>query len=177
MADNTESEFKLRARERIEVASVDAALRELGVACRLSDSQRHCDTYLDDEHGTLQRSGIGLRLRESRKGRRLTCKTRGTIEGSMHVRREFEANWLEDGLPQTAAELPEELRDAVQPFVLGRTLRPHQRLEVQREIRILVDDGRDLCELAIDSVEARAMSPAPAPSAIRERARGEELTP
>jgi CHAD domain-containing protein len=156
MADSTESEFKLRARQAIEVAAVDAALRELGVACRLSESLHHSDTYLDDEFGSLHRNGIGLRLREGRKGRRLTCKTRGRLEGSMHVRREVEATWHREELPRSAAELPEELRDVVQPFVLDRSLRPRQRLEVQREIRVLTEDGADLCELAIDSVEALA---------------------
>ena len=156
MTDQTESEFKLRARRPLEIASVDATLRELGVGCRHSESLEHTDTYLDDEHGSLYRAGIGLRLREGRKGRRLTCKAKGTLEGGLHVRREVEAGWHRDELPRSAHELPDELRDLVQPFVLTRALQPRQRLEVQREIRILVEDGVDLCELAIDSVQALA---------------------
>ncbi|MCK5940369.1 MAG: CHAD domain-containing protein, partial [Planctomycetes bacterium] len=119
-------------------------------------ARHHSNTYLDDELGSLQQNGYALRVRASQKGRRLTCKARGRLDGAMHVRREIEAAWPSDQLPTTAAELPAELRDVVQPFVLERALQPRQRLEVHREIRILTDDGDDLCELAIDSVEALA---------------------
>jgi|GEM_PF-6262562 len=158
MADLTEYEFKLRARGHLEVAAIDATLRDLSVVCKHAESRRHSDTYLDDKAGSLLRGGVGLRLRQSHEGRTLTCKTRGEIKGGMHIRREVEAAWEMEELPRLAEDLPDEIREAVEPFILGRALRPLHRLVVTREARTLADGGKDLCELAIDSVEAHANS-------------------
>lgn len=156
MSDQIESEFKLRALQPIEVAAVDAVLLELDVRCRHRERRQHVDTYLDDDAGSLRRLGVGLRLRASASTRRLNCKMRGAIEGSLHVRRELEAPWPHEQLPQRAADLPDELRDALQPSLLERPLHPVQALHVTREVRVLVEDGADVCELAVDAVEARA---------------------
>ena len=156
MSDQIESEFKLRALQPIEVAAVDALLLELDVPCRHRERRQHVDTYLDDERGSLRRLGIGLRLRASARARRLNCKMRGSVEGSLHVRRELEASWPHEQLPLRAVDLPCELREALQPIVQERALRVVQELHVTREVRVLVEDGVDACELAVDSVEARA---------------------
>jgi len=158
MPHSTESEFKLRSDRDVEVAAVDAALREAGATSRANESHHHSDTYLDDAHGSLRAAGIGLRLREGPRGRRMTCKGRIADEarGGLFVRRETEAAWTREQPPRRAGELDGELRDAVEPFTLGRELLPVMRLEVDREVRLLTGDGEDICELAIDSVEALA---------------------
>jgi len=154
--DELESEFRLRAGAPLEVAAVDAALRELDATCRASASARHEDTYLDDGRRSLLRAGIGLRLRESRGRCVITCKLRRELEGTLHVRREIEAAWSTGELPREASELPETLRNALGAQISGLALLPLLRLEVQRETRILIGDGRDVCELAIDAVTASA---------------------
>lgn len=156
MAHNTESEFKLRATQPIEVATIDATLLELGQKCRLADVRRHTDTYLDDERGSLLRQGIGLRVRAGGGKRQLTCKTRRKDDGRLFVRDEIEAPWPEEKLPASAHDLPDDLRESIQPVVGERALLPQQVLTVHREIRILTDGDSDLCELAIDFVEATA---------------------
>ena len=60
MADNIEIEFKLRATRPLEVAVVDATVRELGFGCRAVATSEHVDTYFDDNDGSLGRAGIGL---------------------------------------------------------------------------------------------------------------------
>lgn len=178
MADHVETEFKLRAREPLEVAAIDAALREFGAGCRRIESRRHTDVYLDDARGSLARVGVGLRLRAAPDGRRLACKGRPrptsgaangngaaapragaspvAVRGGLFVRTELEAGWPDPALPRFAGELAAELRDAVEPFVLDRPLVPTLQLDVRREIRVLQHDSQDLCELAIDRVAATA---------------------
>src|SRR5436190_7457692 len=124
MPDNIETEFKLRATRPLEVAVVDAAVRELGFGCRAVATTEHVDTYLDDGDGSLGRAGIGLRLRSARGGNRVTYKARGSHSNGKFVREEHEAEWPDAAAPRTARELPPLLRDAVEPFVLDRVLVP-----------------------------------------------------
>ena len=156
MTTHTETEFKLRALRPIEVDAVDAVVRDAGLICGVSDSSRHVDTYFDDESGSLTRAGIGLRVREDKSGARVTCKHKGTQDGGLFVRSEYEAEWPEDRAPRTADDLPPSLRDAVEPFVLGRALVPILRLETQRDARVVQRAEHDICELAIDRVAASA---------------------
>ena len=156
MTDEIESEFRLRARAPLEIAAVDAALREFDATCRASASARHVDTYLDDTRRSLLRAGVGLRLRERRGRCVITCKLRRALEGTLHVRREVEAAWSRGEPPREASELPDTLREARGEQISGHDLLPLLRLDVQRETRILTDDGRDVCELAIDAVAASA---------------------
>lgn len=156
MPPTTESEFKLRAQQPIETATIDAALRELDVLCRSQSERRHTDTYLDDNRGSLLRAGIGLRLRAGGGKRVITCKTQRKDDGRLFVREELDSRWTAEQLPARATELPDELRAAVLPFVENRELVPQQTLEVRRETRLLTDGKQDLCELAIDFVDARA---------------------
>jgi len=156
MHHEVEAEFKLRATQDLEVAAVDAAVREAGFVCSDADSGHHVDAYLDDGEGSLRRAGIGLRLRDRNGARELTCKTRGQRNGSLFVRDEWQAPWPPCAAPRTAAELPPALRDAVEPFALDRPLGEVLRLATQRDRRTLQRDGRDLGELAIDHVQATA---------------------
>lgn len=156
MSNHTEREFKLRAKQTIETATIDAALHELGTTCRLSETVRHTDTYLDDSRATLLREGIGLRIRSKQGKKQLTYKSRTQSEGGLFVRDEVEADWPNDELPKSATDLPEELRAILEPVLHQRELVPQQILSVHREIRMLTDGDNDLCELAIDYVVAEA---------------------
>ncbi|MCU0863987.1 MAG: CHAD domain-containing protein [Planctomycetes bacterium] len=156
MTEPHETEFKLHALRPIEVATVDATLRELGLPIGTRDRRDQIDVYLDDaEHG-LARAGLGLRLRQHGQHRRLTVKTRGSDTGGLFVREEHEADWAGDGLPTSAGELPAALRDLVEPFVRDRPLLARLQLSTQRELRVVQHDGRDLCELVVDHVTAMA---------------------
>ena len=155
-SDQTESEFKLRAYDRVETASVDASLRALGAPSTERASRGHVDTYLDDELGTLARRGVGLRLRETDEQRLLTCKLRGSVGDGLHVRREVEARWRRATPPRRTGELPAEFSARLRPELPDCELRPWLRLTVAREVRVLTVDGADICEVAVDSVTAAA---------------------
>ena len=156
MTHQTETEFKLRASQPLELAQVDAAVREAGFTCRATDTRRVVDVYLDDGTAALANAGIGLRLREDRHGPHLACKSPGRRSGALFVREERAAPWPQAALPRTAGELPQTVRDAIEPFVIDRPLQTILRLNMQRESRLLQYEGRDLCELTYDRVEAEA---------------------
>jgi CHAD domain-containing protein len=156
MTPPTETEFKLRATRPTDVALVDAALRELGVAVRTATSGSHVDHYLDDAGGSLAANGIGLRLRRAADGHRLACKAAARAVDGRFVRDEHEASWAGDEPPRNAQHLPDPLRDRVEPFVLDRPLLPVLQLSTRRDVRLLVHDDEDLCELTVDRVEASA---------------------
>ncbi|MBM4059825.1 MAG: CHAD domain-containing protein [Planctomycetes bacterium] len=156
MPPGIETEFKLRATTSVETARIDAVVREAGCPCEASGAVRHQDVYLDDERRSLLEAGIGLRLRDDQRGRRLCSKRRAAGAGGLFVREELEAEWPGAYLPRTAQDLPSELRDAVEPFVLARPLVPWLQLDVDREVRQLAADGGARAELAIDFAVARA---------------------
>lgn len=149
-----ETEFKLRAERPVEIAAIDASLREAGVESSLGRRCQLVDVYLDDGRRSLTRAGIGLRLRRSGDRGELCCKQRGRSSQGLFVRPEFEASWPHADSPASAALLPPSLRDQVEPFVLDRPLEPVLRLETQRELRHVRAHELELCELAIDRVEA-----------------------
>lgn len=151
-----EREFKLRATGPLEVAAVDAALREIGVAPRQVEQRAQRDRYFDDPAASLRGAGVGLRLREAGDRRRLTCKTRQQNRGNLVVRGELEVDWPDAHPPSRAAELPDPLRGAVLALTGDRELAATLELHTQREVRVLARDGRDACELVVDRVEARA---------------------
>ncbi len=155
-AGRLEIEYKLRAARPLEVAAVDARLREAGVPVRSATFTTHTDLYLDDANGSLARAGTGLRLRRGDRGGELTCKARAAQNGARFERTEIVAEWPDPGTPQFATQLPELLRDAVEPYVCANPLVVVMRLDVVREHRVLQHDGRDACELAIDRVTAHA---------------------
>lgn len=154
MPDHVETEFKLRATGPVEVARLDAAIREAGFGCRAIGSRRHVDTYFDDELGSLQAAGIGLRIRDDGRTRQATGKQRGQRSNGLFVRTEVEVAWPDADAPRRAALLPGNLRDMVEPFVLDRPLTPVLRLATTREVRSLRYAERDLAEVTLDHVEA-----------------------
>lgn len=155
MPDTTETEFKLRADHPLEVALVDAAVREMGLFCRAATSGGHVDTYLDDSLGSLARAGIGLRQRRGPRGTVVSCKGPAQIVNGLFIRAEAEEPWESGALPTRAAELPPSIRDEIEPFVLSRPLASFLVLTTWREGRMLQQNGQDLCELVIDRVEAQ----------------------
>ncbi len=156
MTGNVETEFKLRATRPLEIARVDAVIRESSAEVASSGSRRHNDIYLDDGLRSLSRHGIGLRVRVngSGNGSTITCKRRGRRDGALFVREELEASWPSSTTPAAATALPEILRDAIEPIVMRRPLIPILRIDVERESRDLTVEGRDLCELVVDTVKA-----------------------
>ncbi|MEC8653086.1 MAG: CYTH domain-containing protein [Planctomycetota bacterium] len=156
MRDQLESELKLRAHSPVGAIAVDAALNSLGVTYRRCARRHHQDYYLDDDAGSLRRGGVGLRLRASGATRILTCKLRGEGNDGMHVRREVEVTWDDVAPPRHAEDLPAPLREVVQPLTQARALAVRQRLVVERDVRVVSQDGNDIGELAVDSVRAHA---------------------
>jgi CHAD domain-containing protein len=156
MTPHPETEFKLRATSAIEIAAVDAVLRELALPCRAATSGSHVDTYFDDGHGSLAAAGVGLRLRAAPGGARLATKSAARATDGLFVRDEHEVPWAAAEPPRSAQELPDTLRDRIEPFVLDRPLVAVLQLATRRDTRVLVHEEQDLCELAVDRVEATA---------------------
>lgn len=156
MTDSTETEFKLRAHGPIESALLDAVVRESAFTCRSIDSRRHEDVYFDDAAGSLSAMGIGLRVRQDARTRRATSKRRGSIENGLAIRHETDALWPGDAPPRTAADLPAEVRDSIEPFVADRPLVETLRIRTDRETRFLQLDRHDVCEVMLDRCETRA---------------------
>ncbi|MBX3463537.1 MAG: CHAD domain-containing protein [Planctomycetes bacterium] len=156
MPHDVETEFRFRGAPDLEVAAIDGALATAGYRDAAAADHRFVDTYLDDGEGSLQQAGLGLRLRASGSGQELACKARRETEGGRCVRDEWTASWPTTLAPRTAAELPDELRDLVEPFVLDRPLLATLRLSIRRDSRVLPGEDGALGELAIDRVEAEA---------------------
>lgn len=155
MPAEIETEFRLRAANALEVAAIDAVVREAGFTAHDASSRHHVDVYLDDAVASLQRAGIGLRQRRHGDAARLTGKVRGGSNGEgRFVREEWDAAWPQKDAPRSAAELPPPLRDVIEPHALDRPLREVLRLATWRDRCLLRHGGRDLAELAIDRVEA-----------------------
>ncbi len=156
MTDPTETEFKLRAHGPIESALLDAVVRESAFTCRSIDTRRHEDVYFDDAAGSLSSMGIGLRVRQDARTRRATSKRRGSVENGLAIRHETDALWPGDAPPRTAADLPPEVRDSIEPFVADRPLVETLRIRTDRETRFLQLDRHDVCEVMLDRCETRA---------------------
>ena len=107
-----EIEYKLRAKAPIEIARVDALLRETGLPVRSRGSVVHVDVYLDTRDHALRRRGFGLRMRRADDApcAVLTCTDRGRRDGARFDRREIEAPWLGAAPPPTVPDLPPEMR-------------------------------------------------------------------
>lgn len=149
-----ESEFKFRARHRLEPALVDATLRELGLTTATATQVRLGDIYLDGAGMELRAAGFGLRLRVANGACTITCKGPSELRGALFVRTEQSAPWPSPTTPRVAGDLPPTLRDAVEPILLQRPLVPVLRLHTERELRVLTADGAPFCEVAIDATEA-----------------------
>jgi triphosphatase len=149
-----ETEFKFDAPADLTIDTIDAAVAEWGLTCLAGDSDRHRDTYLDDDTGRLRRAGLGLRLRESATTRTLTLKGELARDGARFVRTEHEAPWPDEHLPARATDLPTSLRDRVEPFVSTAALAPGLVLQTLRDRRLLAVAGVPIGELVVDRVRA-----------------------
>ncbi|MFK7739598.1 MAG: CHAD domain-containing protein, partial [Planctomycetota bacterium] len=160
MANQLESEFKLRARRPLEVAVVDAALREIGVCPSRIESRLQVDSYLDDPRRTLLLAGMGLRIRQCGTQRLLSLKTKQKNAGNLIVRGEIEAAWPSDEPPRRIEQLPPDLREAIGPQRRDFAMDIVLTLTTHREVRMLRPQGddQDACELVIDHVVAAAGS-------------------
>lgn len=154
MHPGVESEFKLRSAHPVELATIDAFLREADLEVTASATRRLGDIYLDDAGMSLREEGLGLRLRVEHGGCTITCKGPAERRGALFVRPEASAPWPSPTTPRTAADLPLELRNAVEPVLLQRPLVPALRLHTLRETRTVAVDGAVLCEIAIDVTDA-----------------------
>ncbi|MCB9883842.1 MAG: CHAD domain-containing protein [Planctomycetes bacterium] len=155
LEERLETEFKLRARQPLEVAAVDARLRQAGLSCSAATFVDQLDTYLDDAGASLREAGVGLRLRRTQQGATLTCKRRGTRQGARYEREELECDWPGGDLPTSTTQLPIAIRDVVEPLLRDSGLVEQLHLHVHRERRVLQHEGIDVCEVAIDRVVAR----------------------
>ncbi|HLQ38440.1 MAG TPA: CHAD domain-containing protein [Planctomycetota bacterium] len=149
-----ETEIKLRATGPLDVIELDAVVRATGLRCDRAAATEHHDLYLDDQDRTLAHAGVGLRLRHSGDRTVVGCKTAGEPHGIVLVREELEAEWPGREPPQVAADLPPLLRDAIEPLVLARPLRPVLGLQVRREHALLRLADRTLGALVFDQVTA-----------------------
>ncbi|MFM1873419.1 MAG: hypothetical protein RL398_2841 [Planctomycetota bacterium] len=151
-----EIEYKLRAKAPIEIARVDALLRETGLPVRSRGSVVHVDVYLDTRDHALRRRGFGLRMRRADDApcAVLTCKDRGRRDGARFDRREIEAPWLGAAPPPTVTDLPPEMRRILPAGEVGALVEV-LCLVVRRERRVLVDRNGPLAEVVVDSVTAQ----------------------
>lgn len=151
-----EIEFKLRTRQPLEVASVDACLREAPPNCVALDSELHRDVYVDTDDFGLRARGAGLRLRTTAgpASPELTFKSRVRRDGARHERIERTVAWPSAQPPSHVDQLPGDLHTAVLALVGHASLAPVLTLLVDRERRSLRNGDVELCEVAIDRVEA-----------------------
>lgn len=152
-----ETEIKLatdRAIAPVEIARPAEANRIRLLAERTT---RHVDTYLDGARFELRRAGVGLRLRDGSGRVVVCCKSGSTVDGHVVDRTEVERPWRERGL-RRARDLPDAVRDRVEPYVFRARLDPIARLSTERVAidarseqggraticidRVDVDDGR-----------------------------------
>lgn len=143
-----EVEFKLR----VEGAAVDPVViagiaRSLGIALREAPAIDQTDTYLDDDSYHLTRSGLGLRVRETRRRRLLCLKVEHGRRRGAFRREELETP-LHGSTPSHAGDLPEPFRDRVEPFAPGHDLHPIVVLRTRRQrlrgdgLEVVIDDVR-----------------------------------
>lgn len=151
-SSQVEFEFKLSAALDLDPAEVLTALTQgVGVHCSAPRARTQRDVYLDDRRHHLTQAGVGLRLRTVDGTSALNWKDGGTAEGGWYARHEVERDWQHPTPPEFASELPEHIRDRVEPLVFRRRLRPLVELETHRVVAEL-SQGGDRAELAIDHV-------------------------
>jgi CHAD domain-containing protein len=150
----TELEFKLRTPMGVQADAVQAALSGSGLTATPVGTKSRSDLYCDDDRRSLLRAGISLRVRSDANGSLVCAKSAISRVGALYARSETEAEWTSTASPQRASELPESVRDAVEPFVPRADLHPIVRLDVERELLALSRGDDTLGEIAIDRVTA-----------------------
>ncbi|MBK8978567.1 MAG: CHAD domain-containing protein [Planctomycetes bacterium] len=136
----------------------DDALRRAaaqhGIELAEPQEREQTDIYLDDRSLHLTRAGGGLRVRETTDGKRLTLKLKGRRRGALHEREEHELSWS-GALPDRAEQLPEALRDRVEPILYDAALRPVVVLHTRRRTFAAsrtADGDTERAELCVDRV-------------------------
>ncbi len=150
----TELEFKLRTPIAAQADAVQAALSGTGLSASPSGSKSRSDLYLDDDRRSLFHAGISLRVRTDAHGSHVCAKSAISRSGALHARAETEAEWMATSAPARASDLPEPVRDAVEPFVPRADLHAIVRLDVERELMTLMRSDEVVGEIAIDRVTA-----------------------
>jgi CHAD domain-containing protein len=153
MTPHQEREYKLRAESPLARDAVEIVLAQRAFS---ASATNHVDTYLDDSHASLAHGGIGLRVRRSGDMAVLCCKSEALRAGHLHTRRELEVPWPHAELPTSTSDLPEVIRDAVEPYVLTRALRPSVELTVDRQEWRLLDGVVEQGLVLLDHVTVRA---------------------
>lgn len=128
-----EVEFKLLARERLVPAEVEDVARTLGLEVGAAQQVRQTDRYFDTAALDLVRRGSALRLRGGAGAVKACFKSAAAAEGEAVRRLEVEelvAAGAAD--PERASDLPQRLRDHVEPVSLTRPLVEIARVENHR---------------------------------------------
>lgn len=148
-----EVEVKLEAASRDALDQI-AALRALPpYRLRRRRAQALETTYLDTADHALARARVAVRVRRAGRRWEATAKWPGRIAGALHTRPELTVPLA--GPPAAPFEPPPgPLRDALQPYLLGRPLRPVLVTRVERRLLDLLPATGNgaLAEVALDAV-------------------------
>ena len=148
-----EVEVKLEAASR-DVLDQIAGLRALPpYRLRRRRVQALETTYLDTADRALVRARVALRVRRAGRRWEATAKWPGRVAGALHSRPELTVPL--PGPPAAPFQPPAgPLRDALQPYLLGRALQPVLITRVERRLLDLLpaEGGESLAEVALDAV-------------------------
>lgn len=149
-----EEEIKLLARGPVGPETVAEAARQAGFHVNAAGRAEQCDIYLDTERGDLARRRAGLRVREKADSRLITWKSRGESDGAVMRRPEIEQRWRRKTPPRAASELPDAIRDEVEPLTYSRRLLETVRITTDRASFLIQDPASGAtAELVIDLVQ------------------------
>ena len=158
-----EVEVKLEAASRDALAQI-AGLGTLdGYRLRRRRVHHLQTTYLDTQLLALARAGVAVRLRRAGRRWEATAKWPGRVRGTLHTRPELTIPLKSE--PTAPFRLPDgALAETLDPYLLGRPLRPVLITNVERRIiDVLPSAGTSpLAELALDTVQVCTPDGAPA---------------
>lgn len=153
----TERELKLLVDPQLTALALDLLIEEARVTVLTRETRVQADRYFDSRALALAASGAALRIRQHDETAKICWKGHGRVDGALHEREEIEVAWPVGAEPRRAAELPDSLRDRVEPFTLREKLRPVLTLATTRFLRRCASaDGRETFEIVLDEVVAVA---------------------
>ena len=151
----TERELKLCVGTELTALALDLLIEEAGISVLARETRKQRDRYFDTKELVLAANGAALRTREHAGAGQICWKGRGSVQGALHEREEIEIEWPLGAEPRRASELPDSLRDRVEPFTFRERLRPLVTFETTRQVRKCASpDGREIFEVALDEVVA-----------------------
>ncbi len=131
-------------------------LREL--AARRPSTQTLRSVYYDTAQHDLANAGMGLRLRGGGRTRIQTLKTRGSNEGALHRRGEYEARTRGE-TPDLELVTDPALRERLHSLLGDKPLQPVFETEFRRTRRLLRHDGAEwTCDLDLGEVRTAERS-------------------